>query len=123
MTKVNEVLKKRIDIHTSTPSNGLLEFQSAVQGGYVVDITNRGGVARRGLHIFLELIKATPLEEVAVEEVAVEEVVVEEVVVEEVVVEEVVVDAPKEIPAPTTPKRNTAKKPTTEGAKDGYGIG
>ena len=118
MTKVNEVLKKRIDIHTSTPSNGLLEFQSAVQGGYVVDITNRGGVARRGLHIFLELIKATPLEEVAVEEV-----VVEEVVVEEVVVEEVVVDAPKEIPAPTTPKRNTAKKPTTEGAKDGYGIG
>ena len=84
MTKVNEVLKKRIDIHTSSPNNGLLEFQSAVQGGYVVDITNRGGVARRGLHIFLELIKATPLEVTPV-------------------VEEVAVDAPKEIPAPTTP--------------------
>ena len=102
------MLKKRIDIHTLSPNNGLLEFQSAVQGGYVVDITNRGGVARRGLHIFLELIKATPLEEVAVEEV----------VVEEVVVEEVAVDAPKEIPAPTTPKRNTAKKSTTEDVKE-----
>lgn len=109
MTKVNEVLKKRIDIHTSAPSNGLLEFQSAVQDGYVVDITNRGGVARRGLHIFLELIKATPLEVTPV--------------VEEVAVEEVAVDAPKEIPAPTTPKRNTAKKSTTEDVKDGYGIG
>ena len=102
------MLKKRIDIHTLSPNNGLLEFQSAVQGGYVVDITNRGGVARRGLHIFLELIKATPLEEVAVEEVA----------VEEVAVEEVAVDAPKEIPAPTTPKRNTAKKSTTEDVKE-----
>ena len=99
MTKVNEVLKKRINVHTSAPSNGLLEFQSAVQGGYVVDITNRGGVARRGLHIFLELIKATPLEVTPV-------------------VEEVAVDAPKEIPAPTTPKRNTAKKSTTEDAKE-----
>ena len=93
MTKVNEVLKKRIDIHTSAPSNGLLEFQSAVQGGYVVDITNRGGVARRGLHIFLELIKATPLEATPV-------------------------DAPKEAPTPTTPTRNTAKKPTTEDVKE-----
>ena len=93
MTKVNEVLKKRIDIHTSSPNDGLLEFQSAVQGGYVVDITNRGGVARRGLHIFLELIKATPLEVTPV-------------------------DAPKEAPAPTTPKRNTAKKPTTEDVKE-----
>ena len=91
------MLKKRIDIHTSSPSNGLLEFQSAVQGGYVVDITNRGGVARRGLHIFLELIKATPLETKE---------------------EEVVVDAPKEVPAPTTPRRNTAKKPTTEDTKE-----
>ena len=98
------MLKKRIDIHTSAPSNGLLEFQSAVQGGYVVDITNRGGVARRGLHIFLELIKATPLEVTPV--------------VEEVAVEEVAVDAPKEIPAPTTPKRNTAKKSTTEDVKE-----
>ena len=104
MTKVNEVLKKRIDIHASSPSNGLLEFQSAVQGGYVVDITNRGGVARRGLHIFLELIKATPLEVTPV--------------VEEVAVEEVAVEAPKEIPAPTTPKRSTAKKPTTEDVKE-----
>ena len=113
------MLKKRIDIHTSAPSNGLLEFQSAVQGGYVVDITNRGGVARRGLHIFLELIKATPLEVTpVVEEVAVEEVAVEEVAVEEVAVEEVAVDAPKEIPAPTTPKRNTAKKSTTEDVKE-----
>ena len=91
MTKVNEVLKKRIDIHTSSPSNGLLEFQSAVQGGYVVDITNRGGVARRGLHIFLELIKATPVE----------------------TKEEVVVDVPKEAPT-----RNTAKKSTTEDVKE-----
>lgn len=99
MTKVNEVLKKRIDIHTSSPSNGLLKFQSAVQGGYVVDITNRGGVARRGLHIFVELIKATPLEVTPV-------------------VEEVAVDAPKEVPAPTTPRRNTAKKPTTEDTKE-----
>ena len=82
------MLKKRIDIHTSSPSNGLLKFQSAVQGGYVVDITNRGGVARRGLHIFLELIKATPLEVTPV-------------------------DAPKEAPA-----RNTAKKPTTEDTKE-----
>ena len=98
------MLKKRIDIHTSAPSNGLLKFQSAVQGGYVVDITNRGGVARRGLHIFLELIKATPLEVTPV--------------VEEVAVEEVAVDAPKEIPAPTTPKRNTAKKSTTEDVKE-----
>ena len=98
------MLKKRIDIHTSAPSNGLLEFQSAVQGGYVVDITNRGGVARRGLHIFLELIKATPLEVTPV--------------VEEVAVEEVAVEAPKEIPAPTTPKRNTAKKSTTEDVKE-----
>ena len=89
------MLKKRIDIHTSSPNNGLLEFQSAVQGGYVVDITNRGGVARRGLHIFLELIKATPLEVTPV-------------------VEEVAVGAPKEIPAPTTPKRSTAKKSTTD---------
>ena len=89
------MLKKRIDIHTSSPNNGLLEFQSAVQGGYVVDITNRGGVARRGLHIFLELIKATPLEVTPV-------------------VEEVAVDAPKEIPAPTTPKRSTTKKSTTD---------
>ena len=87
------MLKKRIDIHTSSPSNGLLEFQSAVQGGYVVDITNRGGVARRGLHIFLELIKATPLE--TKEEV-------------------VIVDAPKEVPVSTTPRRNTDKKSTTE---------
>ena len=92
------MLKKRIDIHTSSPNNGLLEFQSAVQDGYVVDITNRGGVARRGLHIFLELIKATPLEATPVEEVA--------------------VDAPKEVPAPTTPRRNTAKKPTTEDVKE-----
>ena len=90
------MLKKRIDIHTSSPNNGLLEFQSAVQDGYVVDITNRGGVARRGLHIFLELIKATPLE----------------------TKEEVVVDAPKEVPVSTTPTRNTAKKPTTEDAKE-----
>ena len=113
MTKVNEVLKKRIDIHTSSPSNGLLEFQSAVHSGYVIDITNRGGVTRRGLHIFLELIKATPLEATPV---------VEEVtpVVEEVtpVVEEVTVDAPKEVPAPTTLRRNTAKKPTTEDTKE-----
>ena len=87
------MLKKRINVHTSAPSNGLLEFQSAVQDGYVVDITNRGGVARRGLHIFLELIKATPLEVTPV-------------------------DAPKEVPAPTTPRRNTAKKPTTEDAKE-----
>ena len=57
------MLKKRIDIHTLSPNNGLLEFQSAVQGGYVVDITNRGGVTRRGLHIFLELIKATPVDD------------------------------------------------------------
>ena len=98
------MLKKRIDIHTLSPNNGLLEFQSAVQGGYVVDITNRGGVARRGLRIFLELIKATPLEVTPV--------------VEEVAVEEVAVDAPKEIPAPTTPKRNTAKKSTTEDVKE-----
>ena len=113
MTKVNEVLKKRIDIHTSAPSNGLLEFQSAVQGGYVVDITKRGGVVRRGLHIFLEMIKATPLEVTPV-------------------VEKVDVDAPKEVPAPTTPapttpapttpapttpKRNNAKKSTTEDVK------
>ena len=91
MTKVNEVLKKRIDIHTSSPNNGLLEFQSAVQDGYVVDITNRGGVARRGLHIFLELIKATPLEVTPVVE---------------------------EVAAPTTPRRNTAKKPTTEDTKE-----
>ena len=90
------MLKKRIDVHTSAPSNGLLEFQSAVQDGYVVDITNRGGVARRGLHIFLELIKATPLE----------------------TKEEVVVDAPKEVPVSTTPRRNTAKKPTTEDTKE-----
>ena len=99
MTKVNEVLKKRIDIHTSSPNNGLLEFQSAVQDGYVVDITNRGGVARRGLHIFLELIKATPLEATPV-------------------VEKADVDAPKEVPAPTTPKRNTANKSTTEDVKE-----
>ena len=98
------MLKKRIDIHTSAPSNGLLEFQSAVQGGYVVDITNRGGVARRGLHIFLELIKATPLEVTPLEVTP--------------VVEEVAVDAPKEIPEPTTPKRNTAKKSTTEDVKE-----
>ena len=96
VNKVNKVLKKRIDIHTSSPNNGLLEFQSAVQDGYVVDITNRGGVARRGLHIFLELIKATPLEATPV--------------VEEVAVEEVA--------APTTPKRNTAKKSTTEDVKE-----
>ena len=113
------MLKKRIDIHTSAPSNGLLEFQSAVQGGYVVDITNRGGVARRGLHIFLELIKATPLEVTPLEVTPLEVTPLEVTPV----VEEVAVDAPKEIPAPTTPKRNTAKKPTTEGAKDGYGIG
>ena len=107
MTKVNEVLKKRIDIHTSSPNNGLLEFQSAVQDGYVIDITNRGGVARRGLHIFLELIKATPLEVTPV---------VEEVTP---IVEEVTpVDAPKEFPAPITPRRNTAKKPTTEDVKE-----
>ena len=106
MTKVNEVLKKRIDIHTSSPSNGLLEFQSAVHSGYVIDITNRGGVTRRGLHIFLELIKATPLEATPV---------VEEVTP---VVEEVTVDAPKEVPAPTTLRRNTAKKPTTEDTKE-----
>ena len=106
VNKVNKVLKKRIDIHTSSPNNGLLEFQSAVQGGYVVDITNRGGVARRGLHIFLELIKATPLEVTPV---------VEEVTP---VVEEVAVNAPKEVPAPTTPKRNTAKKSTTEDVKE-----
>ena len=87
------MLKKRIDVHTSSPSNGLLEFQSAVQGGYVVDITNRGGVTRRGLHIFLELIKATPLEATPA-------------------------DAPKEVPTPTTPIRNTAKKPTTEDTKE-----
>ena len=99
VNKVNKVLKKRIDIHTSSPNNGLLEFQSAVQGGYVVDITNRGGVARRGLHIFLELIKATPLEVTPV-------------------VEEADVDAPKEVPAPTTPKRNTAKKSTSEDVKE-----
>ena len=89
------MLKKRIDIHTSSPNNGLLEFQSAVHSGYVIDITNRGGVTRRGLHIFLELIKATPLE----------------------TKEEVVVDAPKEVPVSTTPRRNTDKKPTTEDAK------
>ena len=93
------MLKKRIDIHTSSPNNGLLEFQSAVQDGYVVDITNRGGVARRGLHIFLELIKATPLEATPV-------------------VEKADVDAPKEVSAPTTPSRNTAKKPTTEDVKE-----
>ena len=87
------MLKKRIDIHTSSPNNGLLEFQSAVQDGYVVDITNRGGVARRGLHIFLELIKATPLEATPV-------------------------DAPKEAPTPTTPTRKTTKKPTTEDVKE-----
>ena len=98
------MLKKRIDIHTSSPNNGLLEFQSAVHSGYVIDITNRGGVTRRGLHIFLELIKATPLEATPV--------------VEEVAVEEVAVDAPKEVPAPTTPRRNTDKKPTTEGTKE-----
>ena len=96
------MLKKRIDIHTSSPNNGLLEFQSAVQGGYVVDITNRGGVARRGLHIFLEMIKATPVE--TKEE------------------EEVDVDAPKEIPAPTTPKRSTAKKSTTDDVEYGVSI-
>ena len=90
------MLKKRINVHTSAPSNGLLEFQSAVQDGYVVDITNRGGVARRGLHIFLELIKATPVE----------------------TKEEEVVDVPKEVPTQTTPRRNTAKKPTTEDAKE-----
>ena len=99
MTKVNEVLKKRIDIHTSSPNNGLLEFQSAVHSGYVIDITNRGGVTRRGLHIFLELIKATPLETKEEEE-------------------EVVVDVPKEAPTQTTPKRNTAKKSTTEDTKE-----
>lgn len=97
MTKVNEVLKKRIDIHTSSPNNGLLEFQSAVHSGYVIDITNRGGVTRRGLHIFLELIKATPVETKE---------------------EEVVVDVPKEAPTQTTPKRNTAKKSTTEDVKE-----
>ena len=90
------MLKKRINVHTSAPSNGLLEFQSAVQDGYVVDITNRGGVARRGLHIFLELIKATPLE----------------------TKEEVVVDVPKEAPTQTTPRRNTDKKSTTEDVKE-----
>ena len=82
------MLKKRIDVHTSAPSNGLLEFQSAVQDGYVVDITNRGGVARRGLHIFLELIKATPVE------------------------------TKEEAPTQTTPKRNTTKKSTTEDVKE-----
>ena len=94
------MLKKRIDIHTSSPNNGLLEFQSAVHSGYVIDITNRGGVTRRGLHIFLELIKVTP-------------------VVEEVtpVVEEVT-PVVEEVAAPTTPKRNTAKKSTTEDVKE-----
>ena len=98
------MLKKRIDIRTSSPNNGLLEFQSAVQGGYVVDITNRGGVTRRGLHIFLELIKATPVETKEEEEEEEEE--------------EVVIDAPKETLTQTTPKRNTAKKSTTEDVKE-----
>ena len=92
------MLKKRIDIHTSAPNNGLLEFQSAVQDGYVIDITNRGGVARRGLHIFLELIKATPVESTPVET-------------------QEVIDTPKEVDVPTTPKRTVAKKTTTEDVK------
>ena len=109
------MLKKRIDIHTSSPNNGLLEFQSAVHSGYVIDITNRGGVTRRGLHIFLELIKATPLEVTPVVE---EEVAVVEEVTPLETKEEEVVDVPKEAPTQTTPKRNTAKKSTTEDVKE-----
>lgn len=103
------MLKKRIDIRTSSPNNGLLEFQSAVQDGYVVDITNRGGVARRGLHIFLEMIKATPLYATPLYATPLEAT---------PVVEKADVDAPKEVPAQTTPKRNTAKKSTTEDVKE-----
>ena len=112
MTKVNEVLKKRIDIHTLSPNNGLLEFQSAVQGGYVIDITNRGGVARRGLHIFLELIKATPVE-TKEEDVKVFNDALNKLQDESLITDEVHKDNIK----PTTPKRSTAKKSTTDDVK------
>ena len=110
------MLKKRIDIHTSSPNNGLLEFQSAVQGGYVVDITNRGGVARRGLHIFLEMIKATPVETKEEEEVDVKVFndALNKLQDESLITDEVHKDNIK----PTTPKRNTAKKSTTEDVKE-----
>ena len=115
------MLKKRIDIHTSSPNNGLLEFQSAVQGGYVVDITNRGGVARRGLHIFLEMIKATPVETKEEEEevdVKVFNDALNKLQDESLITDEVHKDNIK----PTTPKRSTAKKSTTDDVEQGVNI-
>ena len=64
MTKVNEVLKERIDIVTASPSMSLLKLQSLIQDGYVIDVGSRTGVRRSGVnHIFVELIKAVPVGE------------------------------------------------------------
>lgn len=93
------MLKQRIDINKSKPFKGVLDFQKAVQDGYVVDVSNRGGSASKGFHVFVEMIKATPVESTPVET-------------------QEVIDTPKEVDTPTTTRRNTTtKKTTTEDVK------
>lgn len=55
---MSKVLNKRVDIQVLRPQMAMLELQKAIQDGFVIDITNRGGVVRRGSHVIVELVKS-----------------------------------------------------------------
>lgn len=73
MSKVNNVLTKRIDIHHYSTQQGLLELQASLKDGWVIDESDTFNRSR-GHHIFVSLIKSEPVEK-AVEDKVVEKVV------------------------------------------------
>ena len=54
---MSKVLNKRVDIQVLKPQMAMLELQKAIQDGFVIDTTARGGVVKRGNHILIELVK------------------------------------------------------------------
>lgn len=99
MTEQTKIVakKKRIDIHTSTVHNGLLELQRAIQDGYVIDFSATPARSRAS-RLIVTLIGSE--DEVVNPEFVIEKQAEKEVVTTEVESEE----APK-----TTNKKSTRK--------------
>ena len=81
---MSKVLNKRVDIQVFKPQMAMLELQKAIQDGFVIDTTNRGGVVKRGNHILIELVKGVSSLETTTETTVSEQVVGAEVVKDDI---------------------------------------
>lgn len=96
---------KRIDVHTSTVHNGLLELQRAIQQGYVIDFSKTPSRARAS-RIIITLVGANS--DVKTVEVA------EEVVVKSTEVAEDIKEAPKKEIIQKAPRKKSVEVKTDE---------